>query len=418
MINLYEYQKRYLADLPPRAIMAADTGTGKTLMALAHYQKWTVQFMAPNGGGIRYSTPLLIVAPASKVRTGDWEREITEWFGEGNEPEYEIISYEKLGRIGKKYPNWFKYSPLHGSKQYAVICDEVHRIKSPSTKANRAIWEIARNSRFFVGLSATPVANGWIDFAGYSKLFGFTKGITEFKKKYCNIVTYKGWPEIKSYNNEAELAKQWQSISKPLKRSEALDLPDRVFIGIRFKRPTEYTKTLVTRQIGNEMLDSAPKLLHALRQTLTKPKLDYLSDLLSGTNENVIIFYNYISEREAILDMLKKHKDKKVFRQDGDKHELPSKANWDQVQNSVTLAHYKSGGTGVELTYAPITIYFSPTYSYIEYIQSLGRNYRHGQDKKVVIYNFRVDNSIEEDVYEALRSKQDFQVQQWKGYEK
>ena len=66
MINLYEYQKRYLADLPVRSIMAADTGTGKTFMALAHYQRHAA------------GAPLLILAPASKIRTEDWERDITE----------------------------------------------------------------------------------------------------------------------------------------------------------------------------------------------------------------------------------------------------------------------------------------------------------------------------------------------------
>ena len=85
MINLYEYQKRYLSDMPVRGIMAADTGTGKTFMALAHYERHAA------------GTPLLILAPASKIRTEDWERDITEWFGEGNEPEYAIYSYE-IGR--------------------------------------------------------------------------------------------------------------------------------------------------------------------------------------------------------------------------------------------------------------------------------------------------------------------------------
>jgi len=174
--------------------------------------------------------------------------------------------------------------------------------------------------------------------------------------------------------------------------------------------------TILTRKNEKgEELDSAPSLAHSLRQTLTKGKMDYLSDLVSSTNENIVIFYNYISEREFLLDMLakKEHKAKTVFRQDGEKHELPSKEDWANVKNSVTIAQYRSGSTGVEMTYGTVVIYLSPTYSYADYIQSVGRVYRNGQTEKTTFYNFVTPNSIEEDMYTCLKTKNDFQVGQW-----
>jgi SNF2 family DNA or RNA helicase len=391
--------------------MAADTGTGKTFMSLAHYEK--------HGNG----APLLILAPASKVRTGDWEREIAEYFGPARMPQFEIYSYEKFSRnvtmtqfkAGKR-SIWHSAAPKFGGRQYAVICDEVHRAKNPQSGVGKAVFEAAKGAQFFVGLSATPLPNGWIDLANYSKIWGFTKNITEFKKKYCNYVDFKGFPELKNYWREDEMKQQWQSIAKELKKSEALDLPSKKFIGVDFKRPAEYTKLIFTRELPDgTLLDTAPALAHALRQTLTAPKLDYLSDTIEGTNENIVIFYNYVSEREAILEMLgKKHKDRPVFRQDGELHELPAKENWKNVHRSITLSHYRSGSTGVEMTYATQVIYFSPTYSYADYIQSIGRVYRNGQTEKTTFYNFRTPNSIEEDVYKAISNKQDFQAIQWR----
>lgn len=410
MVNLYEYQKDYLQAMPPRAIFAADTGTGKTFMALAHY--------AQHGGG----QPLLVLAPASKIRTGDWERDITEYFGAGNEPDYTIYSYEKFSRVPSltqfrdgKRAIWHSYSPKHGGTQHAVIADEIHRAKNPQSGVGKALWSTTYSARFFVGLSASPLPNGWIDFANYSKVFGFTRNITEFKNRYCEYQTYKGFPELIRYYREGELAKQWQLVSKLLNKSEALDLPEQTFIGVNFKRPGTYIKTILDRvSPDGTILDSAPALAHALRQTLTPVKLDYVSDLVEGTTENIVIFYNYISERDAILDMLaKKHKGKTVYRQDGEKHELPSKETWPGVHNSVTVAHYRSGSTGVEMTYATIVIYFSPTYSYADYYQSLGRVYRHGQTRKTTVYNLRTRDSIEEDVYTCLQGKNDFQASQW-----
>ena len=410
MINLYEYQKRYLADLPVRSIMAADTGTGKTFMALAHYQRHAA------------GAPLLILAPASKIRTEDWERDITEWFGEGNEPEYAIYSYERFSRnptnkqfLAGKRAIWHQYAPKYGGKQWAVIFDEVHRAKNPQSGIGKAAYWVAKDAKFFVGLSATPLPNGWIDFANYSKIWGFTKGITDFKDRYCDTVTYKGFPEIKGYWREDELMQQWHSISKKLTKKEALDLPDRTFIGVDFKRPADYMKTMLDRRNANgDLLDTASALAHALRQTLTQPKLDYLADIIEGTDENVVIFYNYVTERDAILDLIKrKFSDRLVIRQDGEKHEVPRKADWDKIKRSITVSHYKSGSTGVEMTYATQVIYFSPTYSYAEYLQSIGRVYRNGQDSKTTFYNFRTPNSIEADIYTVLKTKNDFQVAQW-----
>jgi len=410
MVNLYEYQKRYLADFPARGIMAADTGTGKTFMALAHYQR--------HASG----APLLILAPASKIRTEDWQRDITEWFGEGNEPEYEIYSYEKFSRnpsnkqfLAGKRAIWHKFAPKYGGTQHAVICDEVHRAKNPQSGIGTSVYWASKDAKFFVGLSATPLPNGWIDFANYSKIWGFTKGVTQFKQRYVNYANYVDFPKIDGYWHEDEMMMQWQEISRRLTKGEALDLPSRTFIGVDFKRPTDYMKTMLDRRNAEgELLDSASALAHALRQTLTGPKLDYLADIIDGTEENVVIFYNYITEREAILDMLKKKfKDRPIFRQDGAKHELPSKKDWAKIKRSVTVSHYRSGSTGVEMTYATQVIYFSPTYSYAEYLQSIGRVYRNGQQSKTTFYNFRTPNSIEADIYTVLKTKNDFQVAQW-----
>lgn len=416
MINLYEYQKKYLADLPARAIMAADTGVGKTFMALEHYRR--------HGKGL----PLIILAPASKVRTGDWERDIEEYFHDLPEGEkqfsYEVYSYEKFSRnpsnrefLNGKRAIWHRAAPKYGGKEYAIIADEVHRAKSWKSGIGKALFFTTNQARFFVGLSATPLPNGWIDFANYSKIWGFTKNITEFKKLYCDYVDYKGFPELKGYRNTDKLAQQWWGISKPLHKRDALDLPDRVFEGVNFTKPSTYKKLIITRTAEDgTLLDSAPALAHALRQTLTPVKIDYTSDIIDGTNENVVIFYNYVSERDAILAMLeKKHADRTVYRQDGEKHELPAKKDWADVKRSITLSHYRSGSTGVEMTYATVVIYFSPTYSYADYIQSIGRVYRNGQTSKTTFYNFRTRASIEAEVYDALRNKQNFQDKQWKA---
>lgn len=411
--KLFPYQEKYLADLPSRAIMAADTGTGKTAMSIVHYYNKA------------YPAPLLILAPAAKVRTGDWERDIEEVFEAlgAIPPHYEVYSYEKFSRnpslkqfgAGKR-ALWHAKAPHYGGRQFAVIADEVHKAKDPQTDTGKAVYWAAKDADFFVGLSATSLPNGWIDLANYMKIFGLVRNISEFKKRYTNYVTYKGFPELKNYWHEDEMAKYWQRMSKRLTKAEAIELPARTFKGVDFKRPTDYVQTILTRKNAEgKELDNPSALAHALRQTLAKPKMAYLEELIEATSDNMVIFYSYEVERDLIMTLLKKKKfaGRRLIEQNGHKHEVPPKSEWASIERSITLAHYKSGGTGIEMTYATTVVYFSPTYSFAEYIQSVGRVYRHGQTSKTTFYNFRTPSTIEEDIYKCLQGKNDFQATQW-----
>lgn len=408
-MQLYQFQHQYLRGLPSKYIFAADTGTGKTIMALAHYDQQA------------YLKPLLILAPASKVQTGDWQRELEQYFAGRLQPEYEIYSYEKFSRnptpkqwkekgdIGvwrswlQKYPNGF-----------AVIADEVHKAKNPQSGVGKSVFQVAAASEFFVGLSATPLPNGWIDAANYFKMFGYVKNITEFKRTYCNIQTYKGFPEIVGYHHEGRLQGYWNRIAKPLSKDQALDLPPLTFVPVALPSGVDYLKILRERMYEGKFLDNSSALMHALRQSIIEPKVKWLDNFLEGASDNVVVFYNYTSERDAILEMIKKsHKGRQVFRQDGEKHEVPNKSEWEGLRRTITLAQYQSGSTGIELTYAATTVYFSPTYSYSNYEQSVGRTNRNGQTRKLTMYLLCAPTTLEKDIWAALRNKTDFQTSQW-----
>ena len=196
-MKLYDYQEQYIAKLPSSCIMAADLGTGKTLMSLAHWQR---QYYTNDKLRGRNFRKLLVVAPASKIRTGDWEEEAKRYFADhAFTHDITYISYESLRLMDKQTRrprHWQFCGARNGGIVYDVIADECHALKNPQSKQSKAIYEIVQPGGLFIGLSGTPMPNGWIDFAGYSKLFGFVKGITEFKNKYCRIQDYKGFPEI------------------------------------------------------------------------------------------------------------------------------------------------------------------------------------------------------------------------------
>lgn len=387
---LYSYQSKYLEGLPRSVIMAADTGLGKTIMALEHAHRYE-----PIGN-------LVVVAPASKVKTGDWQREIDRYRGMAPPIEVFVVSYEKFTKTWRDYVD----------ENTTIIADECHFICNSQSKRGKAVQIAARLCHQFIGLSATPLPNGWVSMENYAIIFGLVKNKTEFVQTYQIIDRRRGFPLLIGYRSEDVMQRFWHQVSKPLARSGDLDLPSQLlYTPITQSKETakEFAEVRKTRVYGEELLDSAPKLFMTLRQLTTPDRLAPLENVLNDTNENVVVFYNFNSEREAILRLLeKKFKDRKVFEQSGHASRLPKREAWDSLSGSVTLAQYQSASQAIELTYASITVFFSPTYSYSNFTQAQGRTKRNGQDKTVLFYLFNVEGTLDGAIYKCLQAKNDF----------
>lgn len=388
-MSLYPYQTEYIAGMPKNVIMAADVGLGKGQMALAHYKKYS------------QGRPLLVIAPASKVRTGDWDREVEL---SGGVDDYDVVSYDTFARKPLLYER----------PGMAVIMDECHYVCNSQAKRSKAVAKLTKKAHQFIGLSATPLPNGWSSLENYAIMFGLVKNKTEFKRTYVREDRTRGFPIILGYNFEDALQGFWNKVSKPLKREGIADLPPSISLGrIVVPSPKDidtYRNIIKTKMTPEgEMLDSPSKMFAYLRQWTTPFREDELTSLIDGTDEHIVVFYNYDVERDLILKVLKKNfKDRDVYEQSGHKSELPPRSKWATMKPSVTLAQYQSASTAIELTYASVTIYLSPTYSYAQFHQSRGRTLRNGQEKNVVFYMISVMGTMDEAVYKVLKKKQDF----------
>ena len=398
-VTLHDYQKTYTAGLPKNCIMGADVGLGKTIMSLAHYQK--------HGFG----RPLLVLAPASKVKTGDWQREIERFFGLA-QPEWWVVSYDKFARNVKAYLDM---------PDLCVIADECHFICNSQTKRSKAIQKVCVAGDQFIGLSATPLPNGWVSMENFAILFGLVKNKTEYLRQFVNIDRSRGFPIIMGYHNIPTLERFWNRISKYLDRNGNIDLPEVMSIGERITMPdsakANYTRMQLTRTDENgELLDNPSKYFNALRQFLTPLRRDALQSVLESTKEHIVIFYNYDGERDLIYSVLKgldKDNKRVVWEQSGHLSNLPKRVVWDTMKPSVTLAQYQSASTAIELTYASVTIFLSPTYSYANFHQAKGRTHRPGQKKRTLFYMFSVDGTVDQDVWRALKTKKNFNDRIW-----
>lgn len=211
----------------------------------------------------------------------------------------------------------------------------------------------------------------------------------------------------------------WNKVSKKLDRDGIIELPETVTLGERIKMPPKfedmYDKMKRTRvSPDGELLDSPSKLFAQLRQSLTPLRKDAIRSLIESTDEHIVLFYNFDNEREMILDILKTLEQKRViYEQSGHASLLPPREDWDTMKPSVTLAQYQSASTAIELSYASVTIFVSPTYSYANFHQAKGRTHRPGQKNRTLFYLVSVNGSIDSDVWKALKHKMDFSETIW-----
>lgn len=391
---LYDFQKELLNKIEADYLIAAETGTGKTIMSIYHYLRFSE------------GEPLLIVVPPQKKKEGGWDRDIELVCETHNiEINYEQLSYGMLAKKWQDYKGWF------------VVYDECHQVKNPTSQRGKAAYKLSQASTNFLLLSATPSANGWIDTINYMIMFGYYKNKTQFLKQHAIYKDmFVGRPRpvkvVDDFTDKDELKKIYQSFSIKLSKDDALDLPPLVFEDVKLKPSKEY-KTIEKDRVltvDGEMVlfDSVSKLQHGLRYYANQSdKLKYAEMLAESTSENIVIFYYYQEEKEQLKKIMKKLK-KTVYEVSGQRSELPDKSVWDALSNSVTLVQYMAGSAGIELQYANVAIFYTPTYSYQDYEQALGRTYRNGQEKKVTAYRFITQKTIEQAVYGALKNKKDF----------
>lgn len=387
-VELFDYQLQALDGLPKNVYLAWDTGTGKTLAAIEHAKRHN-----PDGN-------LVIIAPASKVREKGWERELNRVYA--SPPDHVVISYEMFTKRWRDLVD----------EDTTLIVDEAHYVQHPTTLRSKSVLRAIKFARQWIMLSATPLPNGWKSAATYAISTDLSRNKTDFWRRFVIEDRSRGFPLILGYREEDILGRWWSRISNPLKRTGDLKLPSRmipVSVAMSATERLRYKTAIRERVLDDVLLDTPSKLFSTLRQLPLKSRITALKSILDGTDEHVVVFYNFNSEREAMLELLaKSFKSLEVYEQSGHQSKLPPREKWARLKPSVTLVQYQSGSTAIELTYATITVYFSPTTSFSNYDQSKGRTRRYGQEKTTLFYHIAVEDTVDMSIYKALKQKQDF----------
>ena len=400
-MNLYKYQEEAVdALVGGKHFLIAGTGMGKGFISL----EWARRTGKHN---------VVVVTQASKRDSHDFEKEAEmlnkAWYASLSS--FVVISWNALAKWrnqNKLKINWH---------DYAFIFDECHRAKAGvGSGMGNAFLGIAKATECWTGYTATPGDN-WIDFHAYFVATKLVKTKTAFKQRYCQIATYKGFPEITGYIHEEEMKRMWNQITFfPDTTMAEKELPEATHKVVPFEKPKGYDKVIKTRckLENNEFMDTVMALCHYLRQLSATPdKMQWISDFIEGLGERCVIFYNYIEEGEKIKNAVEKilPKGAKVWVINGRTHDIPTAET--MGPRDVVLAQWTSGSASLNFQFINYWVSFSPCYSYSVSVQGRGRVRRIGQKKPQFFYYLRCKDSIESDIYDCLAKKQEFSEATW-----
>ena len=408
MPELYPFQKKAVDDLTNgKKIAVLGTGCGKTAVMF----RWL-----KNTGKRR----VVVVTTPSKARSGDMEKEAVIWNGQdwvdGLES-FEVISWYKFAKWKEDWGRGHTFNIEAYGREWAIAFDEVAKAKAGvSSGMGKAFLGITNVIEDWSGYTATP-GDKWIDLHAYMVAADLVRNKTAFMREYANVNTFKGFPEITSYNHQDKLQEMWDEIStRPDTSQLNRGMPPETHKVVELKAPASYKKLLKERihPKTGEYIETGMGLVHACRQLCFTPeKKEWLSDFLEGLGTNCVLFCNYIEEEEEVCKIAKKAlpKGARIWRIDGKHHEIPTAETIGKYD--IVVAHYASGGEALNLQFMNYWCAVSPNYSLSVSVQARGRIKRIGQKKPMFFYYLKTMKTIEEDIYRCLKGKKDFSESTW-----
>ncbi|MDT7951615.1 MAG: SNF2-related protein [Acetobacteraceae bacterium] len=413
--------------------LADDMGLGKTAQTIAH-------LVIEHEEG-RLDRPALIVVPTSLV--SNWTAELKKFAPHLRvEVLHGLDRHQRRAGIDRTHVVITTYTVLSRDIEimaplqwHIVVLDEAQVIKSPDSKATKAVCRL--DTRHRICLSGTPIENNlqelWSEFAFLMpNLLGDRKS---FVKRFRTPI---------EKNNDLVRRVQLARRIKPflLRRTKgevATDLPPKHTIlrrinlapeqrevydtirGTLSEEVREQIRGLSAAQGRIVVLDALLKLrqlccdprllkLPSARAVETSSKLDDLMEMLGEMipeGRRILVFSQFTS----MLDLIKPRLTEAgigfvELRGDTRDRAEPVRA-FEAREVPLFLISLKAGGRGLNLTSADTVIHYDPWWNPAAEDQASDRAHRIGQTKSVFVYKLIAADTVEDRIVELQQRKTD-----------
>lgn len=416
-----------------------EMGLGKTMTTLKALEEIKNNYFLIN--------KILIVAP-KQVALNTWEQEIKKFNINLNVSQLtnkKTKEREKAMNINAdvylfnyELLNWVKEWIIKNKKEKEFDClviDESSKIKDPKTQRFKSLRYIIKNIKKKILLTGTPAPNSYIDLWSQSYILDSGERLGKYKGAYLAnyfipekrrgsvifsyILKPYGAGEIQNKIKDMCIVggrNEYEEIYKN-GRPELVKVNYKVIADNRtINLYNNLKRDYIIKYQDNEIIAETPAVLvNKLRQVcggaiyqnenhvplfIHNLKVEALIKIVENEKDkNLLIYYNFIFERDLILDAFRNYNIKEYS------EEIVE--DWNDRKIKILLAQPLKMSHGVNLQYGGnIIVWYSLTYSLEVYMQANARLYRQGQQKDVICYHLLLNNTIDEEVAKILEKKE------------
>ena len=355
----------------------------------------------------------LIICQKSKIQ--DWYEHFKTYY-----PQYNTIIYSKSRPIPDgsvviiNYDLVWRRPELLNLKDFTLMLDESSCIKNEKSKRSKFILKLKPKN--VILLSGTPCSGKYEELYSQCKLLGWNISKKAFWNTYIKTknMELNGFkvPIVVGYKNVDRLKEKLREHGAVFKKTEeVLELPEQINNIVKVNSTQAYKKFKKNRLVtidGIELVGDTTltNMLYQrqLASMYNKNKYEVLQDLLTSTEDRVLIFYNFTQELDEIKKICKKL-DKPVSVVNGKTKNLK---NYESKDNSVTILQYQAGAMGLNLQLSNKIIYFSLPLSSELFEQSKKRTHRMNQTRTCFYYYLITEGTIEEKIFKVLNMRRDY----------
>ena len=304
-----------------------------------------------------------------------------------------------------------------------IIVDESTCIGTNS-KTAKAIREFENICKFRIIMTGTP---GDLEKLYHQTMFigaDLPHSLTNFKGKYYFTHPQKPYISNPLKGSRAKVANKVKDMCLRVSK-DVLDLPEVTFTDI-YVKPTDKIKEKYNQlhntffvEVDGEEMTVNTRLAHMNKlhqvanghlkideetKDIDNPnKLKKVKEIVDKRDHPVIIWAHFKKDFEKLKD---------VFGQNtpvvnGDTSNVKKELTRFRKDFDVLLAHPKSMQFSVTLNECKTMVYYSISYGLIDYLQTLGRNTRIGQDSETEVIRLN-SGGVEKAIFDSIDQKKDF----------
>ncbi len=334
----------------------------------------------------------------------------------------------------------FAHKFLSAHPKSMVAIDESTTIKTPTSNRTKNILKLSDHCKYRRILTGSPVTKSPLDL--YSQCQFLDPWLLDhqsyytFKARYsvCKKIQVNGRQIeiIVGYRNLGELSDKIKNFSKRILKEDCLDLPEKTFVKHYVeltkeqKKVYEQMKKEAIAFLDGKMQSSATVMTQLMRlhqitcghftaddgtiKDLPCSRLGELMNILENIEGKTIIWSHYTHDVKRIIKEIKRvYGDDSVVDYYGATDTDARSANIKKFQNDDKCRFFvgttHTGGYGITLTAGSNMVYFSNGYDLEKRQQSEARIDRIGQTQKMTYIDIMSQDTIDERIVKALRSK-------------